>query len=161
MTATTIRVSADVPAPAESVFRRLSDLDAHRHLASPGIEVLSLDGRRGARTGGLVRLNGPLGLRVTARTRVRSAEFPRLLSGEAETPDGTVASLAWHLEPQGAATNVAVVLTARPRSARHRAMLALGGRVWLRRRLATAIRRLGRDATAVAADVGDVASVMA
>ncbi|HEX8120878.1 MAG TPA: hypothetical protein VF549_06390 [Solirubrobacteraceae bacterium] len=68
MTATTIRVSADVPAPAESVFRRLSDLDAHRHLASPGIEVLSLDGRRGARTGGLVRLNGPLGLRVMART---------------------------------------------------------------------------------------------
>ncbi|HEV2812191.1 MAG TPA: SRPBCC family protein [Solirubrobacteraceae bacterium] len=148
MSATTIRVSADVPAPAERVFRRLSDLDAHRDLASPGIEVLSLHGRRGARTGGLVRLNGPLGVRVMARTRVCDAQFPRLLSGEAATPDGTTASLAWHLEPRGRATTVAVVLTARPRSARHRALLALGGRVWLRRHLATAIRRLGRDTQA-------------
>lgn len=154
MTATTIRVSADVPAPAETVFRHLSDLDAHRHLASPGIEVLSLHGRRGARTGGVVRLNGPLGVRLTARTRVRTAEFPHLLSGEADTRDGTTASLAWHLEPRGPETTVAVVLTARPRSARHRALLALGGRLWLRRRLATAIRRLGRDATGRAVPQG-------
>ena len=146
MSTTTIRMSADVPASAESVFRRLSDLDAHRHLASPGIEVLSLQGRPGARTGGFVRLNGPLGIRVTARTRVRAAQFPRVLSGDASTPDGTTASLAWHLEPHGPETTVAVVLTAQPRSARHRALLALGGRLWLRRRLATAIRRLGRDA---------------
>ena len=151
MTAAPISATGRVSAPPDVVFRRLCDLDAHHDLAAPHIEVLGLRGPRGARTGGAVALRGPLGVRLRARTRVRTAEFPRELSGTAEADGGTIAALAWHLEPDGARTELTVRLTVRPARAWHRLLLAFGGRLWLRRRLATAIERLAAASQTVPA----------
>ncbi len=142
MSATTVLAEGRVPAPRERVFARLCDLDAHRGLAAPHIDVLALRGPRGARTGGDVELHGPLGIRLRATTTVRSAAYPRELRGSAATEGGTTATLCWRLEDAGAATRVTALLSVEPRRPLDRLLLALGGRTWLRRRLATAIRRL-------------------
>ena len=137
-----IEAAAALPAPAPDVFERLCDLDAHHGLAAPHIEVLALDGERGGRTGGLVRLNGPLGISMLARTRVRAARFPVELSGSAVADGGTTAELVWRLEPLAGRSVLRSELTVRPRRRTHRLLLAIGGRRWLRRRLTTAIERL-------------------
>ena len=147
MSTTTIRVAGHVAAPVEAVFRELSDLDAHRELATPYMEILDLHGPRGARTGGLVQLNGPLGVQKTARTAVRSARYPYELSGRAWDSDGSASTLTWRLAPDDDHTIVTVELTVRPGSARDAPLLAAGGRAWLRRCLATAIDRLARGPT--------------
>lgn len=142
MTATTIRVTGSTPAPADAVFRRLRDLDAHRDLAAPHIEILDLRGPRGARTGGVVQLNGPLGVQVRACTTLRATLAAREITGTARTDHGSTGTLTWRLEAGGDETVVTADLTARARSARDALLLAIGGRWWLRRRLATAIDRL-------------------
>jgi hypothetical protein len=126
----------------ETVFERLCDLDAHRDLAAPHIEILDLHGPAGARTGGVVRLNGPLGINVKATTRVRAAHPPHELAGTALTEDGSTGTLTWRLEPGEGATSVTAELATQPRSSRDRLLLSAGGRKWLRRRLAGAIDRL-------------------
>lgn len=148
MSATTTRVTRPVPAAAHIVFARLCDLDAHRDLAAPHIEILDLEGPAGARTGGVVQLNGPLGINVRARTAVCAASYPHELAGTARTEAGTVGTITWRLEPGEDATTVTAELDAQPRTACDRLLLAAGGRAWLRRRLATAIDRLGAMAAA-------------
>jgi uncharacterized protein YndB with AHSA1/START domain len=146
MSPTKIRVAGHVPAPVEAVFRELSDLDAHRELATPYMEILDLHGPLGARTGGLVQLNGPLGVQKTARTAVRSARFPYELSGRAWDTDGSASTLTWRLAPDDDHTVVTAELTVRPGSRRDALLLAAGGSAWLRRCLATAIGRLAKPA---------------
>ena len=146
MTTRTISVTRQVPVPADELFARLCDLDAHRDLAAPHIDVLHLRGPRGARTGGDVELRGPLGIRLRATTMVRAARFPRELSGTAATGRGTTATLRWLLEPAGSRTYATALLVVHPRGALHRLLLLAGGRPWLRRRLATAIERLPAQA---------------
>lgn len=144
MNAMRIRVAGAIEAPPHRVFAALCDLDAHRDLASPHIEVLDLHGPAGARTGGVVRLNGPLGIRLDARTSVRTARFPSELAGSARTDSGSTGELTWRLEPRDAHTLVTAELTAQPSGRRDALLLRAGGRTWLRRRLATAISRLER-----------------
>jgi uncharacterized protein YndB with AHSA1/START domain len=150
MSTTTIRASGQVAAPIEAVFRELSDLDAHRELAAPHIEIVDLHGPPGARTGGVVRLNGPLGVQKTARTAVRSATFPHELSGKAWDGDGSSGTLTWRLAPDDERTLVTAELTVRAGSARDALLLAAGGRAWLRRCLTTAIGRLALTPRAAA-----------
>lgn len=144
-TVVTARARGRVGAPPGQVFHRLRDLDAHRDLAAPHIEILELYGPRGARRGGSVRLNGPLGLRRAARTRVRGAEFPHRLTGTADAGGGTCATLSWSLGPDAAGTGVEVTLEVAPGTVGDRLLLMAGGRTWLRRRLRIAIRRLAAD----------------
>ena len=149
MSVATVTATGEVAAPAEAVFRLLGDLDAHRTLAAPHIEILQLYGRPGARSGGLVRLRGPLGIRLTARTRVRAARFPSELSGTAEAARGTTATISWRLEPQEGATRLRAELRVDSAHPGHRLLLGLGGRRWLQRRLATGLDRLAADVVAV------------
>ncbi len=142
MSATTIVATGRVRAPRDRVFARLCDLDAHRGLAAPHIDVVELHGPRGARTGGDVELRGPAGIRLRATTAVRSATYPHELTGSAATDGGTTATLCWRLDDAGPETHVTGLMRVEPRRPLDRLLLALGGRVWLRRRLATAIRRL-------------------
>jgi hypothetical protein len=142
MSATTILASGEVPAPRERLFARLCDLDAHRGLAAPHIAILSLRGPQGARTGGDVELRGPAGIRLRATTAVHAATYPRELRGAATTDDGTTATLSWRLDDAGARTRVTARLSVEPRRPLDRLLLAAGGRLWLRLRLRTAIRRL-------------------
>lgn len=145
MSTMTIRATGHVAAPVEDVFRELSDLDAHRELATPHIEILDLDGPPGARTGGVVQLNGPLGVQKRARTAVRSADFPHELSGSAWDGDGSAGTLTWRLAPDEDHTIVTAELTVEPGNARDTFLLAAGGRAWLRRCLSTAIGRLAKE----------------
>lgn len=159
MSAHTITVTRQLPAPADQLFVRLCDLDAHRNLAAPHIDVVRLRGPRGARTGGEVELRGPLGIRIRATTAVRAARFPRELTGTAATGRGTTATMRWELEPAGSRTVATARLVVQPRGTLHRLLLLAGGRPWLRRRLATAIERLAAAAPArVAAGEREVAA---
>ncbi len=131
----------EVRAPAEGVLRVLLDLDAHQDLTDGGLEIVQLYGPRGRRTGGVVVLRGPAGIRRHAVTRVQGAEAGRLW-GKATTSNGTEAKLEWLLRPTGAATSVEVRLHLRPRHWRDHVLLHLGARRWLHRRLAAALTRL-------------------
>src|SRR4051812_31645443 len=93
----TVRAGGRVPLPREQTWQILADLDRHHALVDGGMAILALDGPQGARTGGLVELRGPLGLRRRAHTTVQAANHPRWLAGAAATASGTRASLEWHL----------------------------------------------------------------
>ena len=84
-----IEAAATVPARASDVFAFLADLANHCLVADRLIEVVMLEGPPGARTGGIVRLRGPIGVRRTARLRVLTAEAPRYLNGAAEIGERT------------------------------------------------------------------------
>jgi hypothetical protein len=60
-----IEATAIVPAPAKDVFAFLADLENHWLVADRFVGVITLEGPRGARSGGVVALRGPLGLRRT------------------------------------------------------------------------------------------------
>lgn len=137
-----IRARGHVPLARDATFALLADLDRHRELTDAGMTILSLDGPAGARTGGTVVLHGPAGLTRRARTRVDGAHPPGWMHGRAVTTDGTEAALEWLLEPRGGGTDVEVRMHVAPVGWRDRWLLAAGGRLWLSRRLRTALGRL-------------------
>jgi hypothetical protein len=61
------RTSAATPT---DVFDLLSDLDRHRDLTSARMRIRSLEGPPGARTGAVVDLHGPAGLRRLTHTSI-------------------------------------------------------------------------------------------
>lgn len=140
--AVSLTARATIAAAPSEVFGLLGDLDRHRELTDRGIRILELQGPPGRRTGGLVELNGPVGLTRLARTEVRGAEPHSRLWGIAQTPDGAQASLEWRVSPHGELTRVEVRLDVRARKLRDRVLLHLGGRAWLRARLRAALDRL-------------------
>ena len=130
-----IEAAAVVPAPPEDVFAFLADLGNHWIVADPLVEVVDLHGPdRGPADGGRVRLRGPLGLRRTVTTRVVAARPPRLLIGTAEIGDGTRARVSWALAEHRGATRVRLAAGVERVTRLDRALLALGGRRWLRMR---------------------------
>lgn len=138
-----IAASAQLDQPPERVFAFLSDLRNHWRLSQRFAELEQLDGDE---AGGRVRIRGPLGLSRVARTRVLAAEEPRELRGRAEIGRGTAGAVRWTIDPHGDGSRVtlsAVVERARPVD---RAILALGGRRYLRRGFAEALEQLGRVA---------------
>ena len=127
-----------MPAPADQVFAFLSDLSNHWRLVDRFVDVLSLED-----SAGLVRLRGPFGVRRTVRTRVTRSDEPSLIVGTAELGRRTRAIVSWEIEPRDTATT-RVRLTAEVERASwpDRLLLALGGRMWLRRRFAFGLSRL-------------------
>ena len=137
-----IHASHVVGAEAADVFTFLSDLENHWAIAGRFVDVVDLTGPPGARTGGRVRVRGPLGLRRTAHTRVDYARPVEEMGGSARIGAATTARVQWRLRPQGSAT--AVTLAARVEQAARldRLLLALGGRAWLRQRFMSTLRAL-------------------
>jgi hypothetical protein len=132
-----ISASGLVSAPPEEVFDFLSRLENHWRLVDRFVSVVSVDG-----AAAVVRLRGPLGLRRTVRTRVTTAARPLSIVGVAELGRGTRARVTWTLAAAGTGTRVllrAEVERARPLD---RLLLGLGGREWMRRRLAGGLGRL-------------------
>jgi hypothetical protein len=128
--------------PAE-IFPLLCDLDQHHHLTDAGMRIISLDGQRGRRTGGLVELRGPLGIKRLVRTEVRGAEPTRRLWGTAVTEQGARAHVEWRLQPcDGDRTAVEVRIEVEATTWAERLLLVLGGRSWLRARMRAALRRM-------------------
>ena len=78
-----VHATRSVGAEVADVFAFLADLENHWLLADRFVEVVELAGPPGARTGGRVRVRGPLRLRRTATIRVDAirptggAEGPR------------------------------------------------------------------------------------
>jgi hypothetical protein len=142
----TIEAVALVPAAQEDVFAFLSDLGNHWKLADRFVEVLTLEASDGVHAdGGRVRLRGPLGLRRTATTRVVAAREPRLLIGTAELAGGTRARVSWQIAARVRSSRVRLAAEIERATPLDRALLALGGRWWLRRRFAATLDRLGRE----------------
>jgi Polyketide cyclase / dehydrase and lipid transport len=132
-----------VPAGRETVFAFLIDLANHWDLADRWVEVVSLTA---AHDGGSVRVHGPLGLRRTVDTRVLAVDRPARIDGVAEL-GRTRALVAWALAEEGEGTRVRLTATVLAASPLDRLLLAAGGRIWLRRRFAATLARLGRTPT--------------
>jgi hypothetical protein len=132
-----------VPAPPGEVFDFLSDLGNHWVMADRFIEVVRLDGEPGgAAAGGRVRIHGPLGIRRTAVTRVTTRERPTMMTGTAELGGGTRARVTWSFTPDGDATTVRLAAEVEKAGPLDRVLLALGGKAWLRHRLAAILATL-------------------
>jgi hypothetical protein len=129
-------------AAPEAAYAFLADLDNHWRLIDRWAQIagVSHDG-----LGATVRLRGPLGVRRTVRTRVLVASAPRELDGEARVGRRTVGRVHWSLTPEGDGTLVVLSATVPTASGVDRALLALGGRRWLRRRFAAALRQLAAE----------------
>jgi hypothetical protein len=126
-----------VPRPREELYSLLADLRSHWQLAGGWVQPLEL-----REDGGTVRVRGPLGLHRTITTMLTEARPPECVAGEASIGT-TRAAIQWLLEPDGDATLVTLradVLHAGPID---RALLALGGRAWMRGRFAATLKRLG------------------
>jgi uncharacterized protein YndB with AHSA1/START domain len=138
-----VEATALVPASPAEVFDFLDDLGNHWIVADRFVEVVDLHRAAGGRPeGGLVRLRGPLGLRRTVTTRVVAVKAPRLLIGTAEIGERTRARVSWSLTGGRSATRVRLAAAIERASAADRALLALGGRWWLRRRFASTLAGL-------------------
>ena len=136
-----VEATALVPAPAEEVFGFLDDLGNHWIVADRFVEVIDLHHPDGASraAGGTVRLRGPLGIRRTVTTRVAAVKPPRLLIGTAEMGDRTRARVSWALAEHRGETRVRLAARVERATRLDRALLALGGRAWLRRRFAATL----------------------
>jgi uncharacterized protein YndB with AHSA1/START domain len=134
-----IEATALVPATPEEVFAFLRDLNNHWQVADRHVSVVSLDD---SGDGGVVRLRGPVGLRRTVRTHVSAAREPRLILGVAELGDGTRARVSWTLAGRMNQTRVRLAADVERTTPLDRALLALGGRIWMRRMFRHTLARL-------------------
>jgi hypothetical protein len=142
-----IAASAALPAPVMDVFRFLARLENHWRLADRWIEVVSLEVPPGAPPGasadrGRVRIRGPLGIRRTARTTVVGAEPPLAMHGTAEVGGTTKAAISWSFADRGELTEVRLEAEIERSAALDRLLLAVGGRMWLRRRFRSVLVNL-------------------
>jgi hypothetical protein len=141
--ATPITVIRVIPGAVAAVFDFLADLDNHLLFHDRYIRIVHLDGEPGARNGGRLRLRGPFGLRRIARTEVLHREPPHMMTGLARIGSRTVAHIRWALHPHTPnETRVELTTTITSTGVVDRAMLGLGGRLWLRRRIAGTLARI-------------------
>ncbi len=137
-----IQASRTVRADAEQIFRFLADLENHWLIADRFVDVVDLTGPPGARTGGRVRVKGPLGVRRTAATRVVFACPVREMGGSAQTSGGTIAHVRWLLRPEDGRTHVTLGATIEQAGALDGLLLRAGGKAWMRARFDGALRSL-------------------
>jgi uncharacterized protein YndB with AHSA1/START domain len=126
-----------VAAPPERVFDFLADLRNHWRLERRFLELEEL-----GEDGGTVRLEGPLGLSRTVRTRVLEAERPVHVAGRADLSGGTVGLVAWDIGPSGSGSIVRLSAEVPEASPWDRVFLALGGRAWFEGLLRRALENL-------------------
>jgi hypothetical protein len=165
MAAGGIEAERVITASPQEAFDYLARLDHHWQLTDRRVAVVSLDHAPGAPDGssfdrGTVRMRGPLGIGRTAYTVVDAAEPPSSLRGHAVLGGGTLARVSWTLADAGHSTWVRLAAEIESASALDRILLALGGRVWMRRMFASVLDRLdavleeGKEASAARAADG-------
>lgn len=136
------KATSHVGAPVTDVFTFLADLRNHWRLAGPWIEVLQLTPDHGHADGATVRLRGPLGLVVAARTSVYERREPTEIRGSGKA-GGSLADVVWSLGQAGPdRTQVAVEVQLRRATPHHRAIWLLGGAIWLQSRLSHTVSEL-------------------
>ena len=102
------------------------------------------------RSGGLVAVLAPLGLRRTVRTRVTDRLRDRV-GGTAAVGERTHAEVEWRIEPESRGSRVALAARVIEIGVLDRLLFYLGGRWWLRRRFEAALGRLDHAVAAEAA----------
>lgn len=133
----TIEASRVVAAAPEAVFSFLAKLENHWRLAGRWVEPIAIDD-----SSGQVRIHGPLGLRRTARTTVVDAQPSHVIHGTAELSGGTRARVAWELAEDVGGTAVRLCADVERAAPLDRALLALGGAPWMRRRFDAILEKL-------------------
>jgi hypothetical protein len=147
-----IAASTHVSAPRPLVFAFLADRNNHWHLAGRSLEPLEIGQTGAGQLAGVVAIWGPLGVRRRARTRVVTVDEPELLAGVAELAGGTTADVRWELVDAGErGTLIELSATVTAASPLDRLLLALGGRLWMRRVFARTLDLLARRVEPVAA----------
>jgi hypothetical protein len=126
-----------VPHPPDVFFEFLSDLRNHWRLEPHFLELEDVGAESGR-----VRVGAPLGLSRVARTRVVGTERPSLVRGSAEIGRGTRGAVRWEIADASSASDVRFTAVVEQATILDRLMLACGGRWWLRRIAAAAVRRL-------------------
>ncbi|MDP9385323.1 MAG: SRPBCC family protein, partial [Actinomycetota bacterium] len=119
-----ISASRLVAADRADVFAFLADLENHWLLADRFVDVVDLDGPPGARTGGAVRVRGPLGVHRTALTRVDYARPLEEMGGSARIGGATTAHVRWFLRSAGGGTAVTLAANVDRAGALDRLLLA-------------------------------------
>jgi hypothetical protein len=128
--ASTVTAVLDVSHPPLHVYSFLARLENHWRLGGRRLRVAELD--RDGR-GGQIVIAGPFGLRRTARTTLTVTRRPHHLGGVAHVGPRTSARVQWTIEPVPDGARVALQSTIHRIGLADRALLALGGRWWLRR----------------------------
>jgi uncharacterized protein YndB with AHSA1/START domain len=134
-----IEATALVPAPPDEVFDFLCDLANHWQLTDRHLTVIELNGDK---DGATVRMKGPLGLRRTVHTHLTASRRSRLLIGVAQMEDGTRARVSWTLAGRMNQTRVRLAADVENAAPLDRLLLALGGRLWMRRVFRRALAQL-------------------
>lgn len=143
-----IEISAHRALPVEpaEAFAFLSRPHNHRRLATARVRVRELDvSGEGELRGALMVLHGPLWLRRPARTRVISTRPPRQLAGTARVGSGTEVEVRWELDGVGAGAVASLTARVTRLAAPERLLLAIGGRIWVRRLFAATLERLAEE----------------
>ena len=135
-------------ADPETAYLFLGDLENHWDLADRFVRVIRLDGPLGARDRGEIRVRGPLGLSRRVLTRVVAKEAPSRIEGIARVGRRTEARISWSLQRDADGSRVELTATELSLGALDRVLLALGGRLWLRRRFTVVLDRLAQRLTA-------------
>lgn len=137
-----VHATRSLVADVSDVFAFLAELENHWRLADRFVEVVELAGPPGARTGGRVRVRGPLGLRRTATIRVDLVQPTDEVRGSAELSGGTVARVRWLLRPVNGRTAVTLGATIEEARPLDRLLLRAGGLAWMGARFDGALRSL-------------------
>jgi hypothetical protein len=126
----TISAVCEVHHSPARVYAFLARLDNHWHLGGRALRLSTLDANG---RGGRILLGTALGLRRSARTAVTTALEPHRLCGVAHVGRNTRAHVQRSIEPTPHGARVALESTICSVGLVDRALLALGGRWWLRR----------------------------
>ena len=142
-----ISAAARVRADATAVFEFLAAPDNHRRMQVDGIRLMALeDEATDLLSGGEIALDGPVGIRRVARTRVTLSQPPYRLAGAARLDSGTEVHVSWTLRPDGAgAVDAELTAVLGPIAVADRLALALGGRRWARARFRQTLDRVATE----------------
>jgi carbon monoxide dehydrogenase subunit G len=137
------RAAATLTRSPDSVYAFLADLENHWQLAST---FVSLDAVRDDE-GGWITVRGPFGISRRARTSLVRCDPPAggteaRVEGIARVESGTIARVTWRVAAAGGGSRVALETALEHPSRADRVLLALGGRLWLRRCLARTLAQL-------------------
>jgi len=155
-----IAATGEIPAPRETVFGFLAALENHAVLAQGSVDFLSLKGRAGRASEAVVRLRGPLAIHRTASTAISGSRAPESISGRAWIGPRTRAFVSWQIRSAPHGSTVSLRATIERAGLRDRLLLVFGGRWWLRRRFASALRCLAHQVAPTAASVGGAESAL-
>ncbi len=140
-----IAATRHIPAPRETVFAFLANLENHAALGRGSVEFQSLEHRAGGASEAVVRLRGPLAISRTASTVISGTRAPESICGRAWIGSRTRAFVSWNIESASHGSTVSLRATVERSGLLDGLLLRLGGRWWLKRRFATALRCLSHQ----------------